>query len=327
MSHPFRFAVQAYSASSGKEWRELACRAEDLGYSTLHLADHYIGPGPKLDPTNHPVQELAAVPAMMSAAEATTTLRVGCRVFCAGYHNPVVLAKQLSTIDLLSDGRLEAGLGAGWLGNEYEAMGIEMGTPGERITLLDETLDVVEATFAGASVDVQGTQVTASGFEARPAASQQPRPPILIGGGAKRILTLAGRRADIVSLNFNNKSGAIGLDGMMSSTVEETHKKLGWVRDGARDRPDGSDFDSLEIEIGSYFTVVGDDATVDATAGAFGMTGEQFRAYPHALAGSVAAICDEIRHRRDAFGITYYTVNASALDSFAPVVAALGGTT
>lgn len=201
-----------------------------------------------------------------------------------------------------------------------------MGTPGERITLLDETLDVVEATFAGGSVEVHGTQVTATGFDARPAAVQHPRPPILIGGGAKRILTLAGRRADIVSLNFNNASGTIGLEGMMSSTVEETHKKLGWIRDGAASRDDGAGFDDLEIEIGSYFTVVGDDATVDATASAFGMSGEQFRAYPHALGGTVDAICDEICRRREEYGITYYTINGSSLDAFAPVVAALGGT-
>ena len=327
-SHPFRFAVQAYSAPSGKEWRALAQRAEDLGYSTLHLADHYIGPGPKLDPTNHPVQELAAVPAMMSAAEATSTLRVGCRVFCTGYHNPVVLAKQLATIDLLSDGRLEAGLGAGWLGNEYEAMGLKMGPAGQRITLLEETLDVVEAAFAGGDVDVQGSQVTATGFEARPRVVQQPRPPLLIGGGAPRILGLAGRRADIVSLNFNNASGAIGLEGMMSSTAEETEKKLGWIRDGAADRPDGRGFDDLEIEIGSYFTVVtDDDGVVETTAAGFGMNADQFRTYPHTLAGSVESICDEIRRRRDRFGITYYTVNGSAIDAFAPVVEAMAGTT
>src|SRR5687767_2999712 len=121
---PFRFAVQAYSAESAGAWRDLARKVEELGYSTLHLADHYIGPGPALSATNHPVQTLAAVPAMAVAAEATTTLRVGSRVLCIDYHHPVVLAKELATIDVLSEGRLEAGLGAGWLAGEYEAMGI-----------------------------------------------------------------------------------------------------------------------------------------------------------------------------------------------------------
>ncbi len=326
MTHPIRFAVQAFSAPSASAWRELARKAETLGYSTLHLADHYIGPGPQLDPTNHPVQDLAAVPAMMAAADATTTLRVGCRVFCTGYHNPVVLAKQLATIDLLSEGRLEAGLGAGWLANEYDAMGIPMGTPAQRIALLDETLDVVEAAFAGGLVNVHGTHVRATGFEARPAVVQQPHPPILIGGGAPRVLRLAGRRADIVSLNFNNASGSIGLEGMLSSTVEETHKKLGWIREGAARRSDGRGFADLELEIGSYFTVVtDDDSLVNKTAGSIGMSGDQLREYPHALAGSVDAVCDEIARRADAFGITYYTVTASAIDAFAPIVARLAG--
>ena len=325
--HAYRFAVQAFAAPSGDAWRALAREAESLGYSTLHLADHYIGPGAKLDPTNHPVQELAAVPAMVSAAEATTTLRVGCRVFCTGYHNAVVLAKQLATIDLLSDGRLEAGLGAGWLANEYDAMGIPMPSAGDRIRRLEETLDVVVASFAGGQVDVDGVHVRATGFEARPAAVQQPRPPIMIGGGARRVLHLAGRRADIVSLNFDNSSGVIGFEGLMSSTAERTAEKLGWIAEGASTRSDGKRFEDLEIEIGSYFTVV--DPTgegVERMAQGFGMTQEQLRAYPHALAGSVDEIVDEIRRRRDVLGITYYTVNESAMRDFAPVVAALAGT-
>jgi probable F420-dependent oxidoreductase len=325
--HPYRFAVQAFSAPTGAAWRALAREVEALGYSTLHLADHYIGPGPKLDPTNHPVQDLAAVPAMVSAADATTTLRVGCRVFCTGYHNAVVLAKELATIDLLSDGRLEAGLGAGWLANEYEAMGVPMPAAGERIRMLEETLDVVEASFAGGPVSVDGRHVHATGFEARPPAVQQPRPPIMIGGGAPRVLRLAGRRADIVSLNFDNSSGVIGFDGLMSSTAERTQAKLAWISEGASTRTDGKRLEDLEIEIGSYFTVV--DPTgqaVERTAAGFGMTVEQFRAYPHALAGSVAEIVDEIRRRREELGITYYTVNANAMQDFAPVVAALAGT-
>src|SRR3954463_12674635 len=136
MPRPFRFAVQSFSATSGTQWRERARRAETLGYSALHLADHILGPGPAIAKTNHPIQELAAVPAMMSAAEATTTLKVGCRVFCIDYQHPAVLAKQAATIDLLSDGRLEFGLGAGWLAAEYEALDIPLDTPGIRITRL-----------------------------------------------------------------------------------------------------------------------------------------------------------------------------------------------
>lgn len=321
-SRPFRFAVQVYSADSGAEWRQLARRAEELGYSTLHLADHYIGPGPALDPTHHPVQELASVPAMMAAAAATSTLRIGCRVLCVGYHHPVVLAKELATIDLLSDGRLEAGLGAGWLAGEYEAMGVPFPGAGDRIGLLESTLDVVEACFSGAAVDVVGAGVHVQGFEGRPVPVQRPRPPLLVGGGGRRILGLAGRRADIVSLNFDNRSGVIGMDGFLSGGPHETREKIGWIRDGAGER-----FTHLELEIGSYFTTItDDDATVARTAAGLGMTDEQLRGYPHALAGSVDAVCDELARRREAYGISYVTVNGSAMEAFAPIVARLAGT-
>ncbi len=156
MPRPFRFAVQSFSAKSGKEWRERAKRAEALGYSTLHLADHVVGPGEAMTKSNHPIQELAAVPAMMSAAEATTTLKVGCRVFCIDYQHPVVLAKQAATIDLLSDGRLELGLGAGWITAEYAAMGIPMERPGVRIGKLEEAVGAFRQLFSGDPVKVGG---------------------------------------------------------------------------------------------------------------------------------------------------------------------------
>jgi alkanesulfonate monooxygenase SsuD/methylene tetrahydromethanopterin reductase-like flavin-dependent oxidoreductase (luciferase family) len=118
---PFRFGVQSFSAGSAAEWRDKARRTEDLGYSVLSLADHFIGPGPAQEATSHPPQELAAVPAIAVAAEATTRLRVGCRVFCVDYRHPVMLAKEAATLDLLSEGRVEIGLGAGWLAGEYAA--------------------------------------------------------------------------------------------------------------------------------------------------------------------------------------------------------------
>ena len=126
MIKPFRFGIQSYSADSPEEWREMARKAESLGFSSFHLADHYIGEGPALTAANHPVQNLAAIPALAVAAEATQTIRVGCRVFCCDYHLPAVLAKEVATIDWFSGGRLELGLGAGWVETEYEAMGIPM---------------------------------------------------------------------------------------------------------------------------------------------------------------------------------------------------------
>ncbi|HEY6600034.1 MAG TPA: TIGR03621 family F420-dependent LLM class oxidoreductase, partial [Pseudomonadales bacterium] len=289
MTTPFRFGVQSFNAASGKAWSETARKVESLGYSTLHLADHLLGPGPALAKTNHPVQNLAAVPAMAHAAAVTTTLRIGCRVFCIDYHVPVVLIKEAMTLDLLSDGRLELGLGAGWLQEEYHATGIGFDPPGERISRLQDVIDGVRAFAADGNVNVANDTIKWRDFEGLPKPVTRPHPPLMIGGGSPRILRMAGKEADIVSLNFNNRAGIIGPDGVRSSSADETAKKVGWVREGARGRRM-----SPEIEIGAYFTFVMDDAKpmVANFAKNFGYTEAEMLAHPHALFGGVDAICD-----------------------------------
>src|ERR1700722_13058561 len=128
---PFRFGLNCFAASSPKEWRQKARRAEDLGYSAFVTTDHVIGPGPALESTNHPVQDIACLPALVVAAEATTDIVIGSRVLCTGYRNPVMLAKEAATLDWFSNGRLELGLGAGWMRAEFEAMGIPWQTPAQ----------------------------------------------------------------------------------------------------------------------------------------------------------------------------------------------------
>jgi probable F420-dependent oxidoreductase len=319
MPRPFRFAVQSFSAASGEEWRERARRAEALGYSALHLADHVIGPGPAIAKSSHPIQELAAVPAMMAAADATTTLRVGCRVFCIDYQHPAVLAKQAATIDLLSDGRLELGLGAGWLAAEYEALGIALDPPAARIRRLEQTIAAFRALFAGDEVNLRAGGVALAGFAGAP---KRPFPPLMIGGGGRRVLSLAAREADIVSLNFNNRSGVIGPDGVGSSTAEATAEKIGWIRAAAGER-----FAALELEIGAYFTFVqpGAEKIAAGLGQAMGLTPEEMLRHPHGLFGSVDAVCEELERRRARYGISYVTVGDNALEPFAPVVARLAG--
>ncbi|MFI5319126.1 MAG: TIGR03621 family F420-dependent LLM class oxidoreductase [Myxococcota bacterium] len=319
MPRPFRFAVQSFSATSGKEWRERAKRAEGLGFSALHLADHILGPGPAIAKSNHPIQELAAVPAMMAAADATTTLRVGCRVFCIDYQHPAVLAKQAATIDLLSDGRLELGLGAGWLAAEYEALNIPLDRPGARIARLAETVSAFRALFSGNEVAIDGHDLKLGGFAGAPL---RPFPPLMIGGGGKRVLSLAAREADIVSLNFNNRSGVIGPDGVKSSTADATAEKIGWVKAAA-----GARFEAIELEIGAYFTFVqpGAEQIAAGMGQAMGLTQQEMLRHPHGLFGSVDAVCDELERRRAQYGISYVTVGDAALEPFAPVVARLAG--
>jgi len=322
VSHPFRFAVQSFSASSAKEWRERALRVEALGYSALHLADHVLGPGPAIASTNHPIQELAAVPAIMAAAAATSTLRVGCRVFCIDYRHPAVLAKEAATLDLLSEGRLELGLGAGWLRAEYEALGLRFDPAPVRIARLEETIAALKAACGGEPLALAGEHVRLTGFAARPLPVQRPHPPLLIGGGSRRVLELAAREADIVSLNFNNRSGAIGPDGVRSGTAEATARKIEWIRAAA-----GPRFMQLELEIGAYFTFVQDGAEKIAAglAGAMGLEPDEMLRHPHGLFGSVDAVCEELQRRREAYGISYVTVPDNALEPFAPVVARLAG--
>ncbi|MSO39988.1 MAG: TIGR03621 family F420-dependent LLM class oxidoreductase [Ilumatobacteraceae bacterium] len=322
MSHPFRFGLQAYAPESGKQWRELARKAESTGFSSFHLADHIIGPGPALAATGHPVQTVAAIPAMAVAAEATSTIKVGCRVLCVDYRNPVMLAKEVATLDFFSEGRLELGLGAGWLQGEYEAVGIPFDRAGVRLDRFEEVIGLLRASFVEGELNIDTTHVHAVGFEAVPKPFTKAGPPIMIGGGAQRILTIAGREADIVSLNFNNSSGKLGAEGIGSSTAELTDKKIQWIRDGAGDR-----FEQIEIEIAAYFTVVTPDGagTRAKMAPMFGMTPEVFAEHPNVLIGSVDEICDRIVERRERFGISYTSFGASVMDSVIPVVERLSG--
>lgn len=346
MPRPFRFAVQSYNASSAAQWRDRARQAEDLGYSALHLADHYVGPGRVVEQTSHPVQELAAVPAIMAAANATSRLRVGCRVFCVDYHHPVVLAKQAATLDLLSEGRLELGLGAGWLRAEYEALRIPFDPPGQRIRRLAATIALVKQSMggadapfeagaagggatdaaasgaAGAARTAHGVPIAYDGFAPRPLPAQRPHPPIMVGGGGRRVLSLAAREADIVSLNFNNRAGVIGPDGVQSGAAAATAEKIGWLREAAAER-----MDAIELEIGAYFTFVqpGAETIAGEMGRSLGLSAEEMLRHPHGLFGEAEAVADELRRRREHYGIHYITVPDSALTAFAPVVAQLAG--
>ncbi len=319
-STPFRFAIQSATADSGHTWRELARRAEGSGYSTLFVADHYV------DSASNGGQVLAAVPAIATAAAVTDTLRVGARVLCIDYHHPVVLAKQAATLDLLSDGRFDLGLGAGWVGSEYEAMGLVMDGPSERIARLADTVDIMRRFFAGETLEPGSSGVRSSGFKGQPLPVQPGGPPIMIGGGARKVLTLAGRVADIVSFNFDNRAGVVGPASVQSAAASVMEQRIGWVREGAGDR-----FDQIELEVGAYFTVVTPDtasgsATAEKMGGMFGMTGDDMAAHPNALIGTVDEICDRLIERRERFGISFVTVGDRLLDAFAPIVARLAGT-
>ena len=316
---PFRFAVQAVRADTGREWHALARRAQELGYATLFLADHYLGPGPAMDRARQPLQPVAPIAAMASAAAVTTTLRIGCRVFCIDYHVPAVLAKEAATIDLLSDGRLEFGIGAGWSGHEYEAMGLRFGPPRDRVAKLKEVVALFKAQCAGGLLDQHGAFVTAAGYQGLPVTPQQPHPPVMIGGSGPVVLSFAAREADIVSLN-NVDFVPVSADGL--TPQEEAERRLGYVRRAA-----GQRLGSLDVESSPFFTRITDDVPAASAriAGMLRFPADQLTAHPNVLFGSVDEVVDLLQERRERYGVNYVTVQQSELERFAPVVERLAG--
>lgn len=323
MHRPFRFAVQAMKARSAGEWTAFARRSEALGYSTLFLADHYLGKGPALERAPQPLQYLAPIAAMAAAAAVTDTLRIGCRVFCVDYHVPAVLAKEAATLDLLSDGRLELGIGAGWNAVEYTAMGLTFGAPRDRVAKLKEVVGLFKAQCRGELLELEGEHVVATGYAGLPVTPQQPHPPVMIGGSRKGVLGFAGREADIVSIN-NVDFVPVNDDGL--TPHEEALRRLGYVRDAAGER-----LRALDVESSPFFTSVTDDddavgPAVDQVAGRLRVDAKLLLDHPNALFGSTEAIADRLVERRETYGVNYVTVQQGELERFAPVVDRLAGT-
>jgi probable F420-dependent oxidoreductase len=312
MAHarPFRFGVQLSTAPSGEAWATLARRAEDLGYSSLFLPDHFGG-------------QLAPVPAMQAAADATTSLRVGCLVFDNDYKHPVVLAKEVATIDVLSGGRVELGIGAGWMNSDYEQSGIQHDRAGVRIDRMEEGIAVLKGLFADGAYSFEGEHYRITGLDGQPKPVQRPHPPILIGGGAKRVLTIAGREADLVGINPSIVSGQVDADAARNGAADVTDQKLEWVRAAAGDR----DTD-IEINMLIFAAMLTDDpaGTKASMAPLFGLEPGDIDDYPHAWIGSVESICDDLHKRRERWDVSYLVVQGDAMEAMAPVVERLAGT-
>jgi len=307
----FRFGVMALSADSAKQYRETARKAEDFGYSTLYVPDHFV---------DHP---FGPFPAMAMAAEATTTLRVGSLVLGNDYRHPVVVARDAATLDLLSDGRLELGLGAGWMTVDYEKAGIPLDPPGVRVDRLGEAIAVVKGLMAEGEFSFSGEHYTITGLDGMPKPVQQPHPPIVIGGGGKRVLSLAAREAQIVGINGNLKAGKPD-DPSNASDMNpaQTDLKLEWVREAAGDR-----FADIEIQAFAGFTHFTDDSksVAEAMAPVFDCPPDEVLDSPVGLVGTVDEMIEAIQRRRERWQMSYHVVGAEVIDEFAPVVARLAG--
>ncbi len=319
-TQPFRFGVQATKATSGREWFDLARQVEDLGFSTLFVTDHYLGRGPAARACNLPAQHLAPIAAMAGAAAVTSTLRIGCRVFCVDYHVPAALAKELATIEMLSDGRLEVGLGAGLQEPEYRALGIPFAPGRERVDKLEEVVALLKAHWSGEPIDVHGTHVRVTGYTGLPARVQVPHPPLMIGGNRPRILALAARHADIVSIG-NVPYVPVNDEGL--DPREEMTRRYGLAKDAAGER-----LASLEFESAPYFTIVTDDAesAYADIAGWIDADPSVMPTHPNVLVGTLDAIAERLEQNREEFGTNYVTLPQNAFEAFAPLVRRLTGT-
>ena len=306
---PFRFGIQASKANTRDLWVDLARRSEGNGYSCLTMPDHFD-------------DQLAPVPALMTAANVTTTLRVGALVWDNDYKHPAVLAKELATMDVLSDGRLELGIGAGWMISDFEQMGIPYDSAKVRIDRFVEGLKVIKGAMAEGPFSFSGDHYTITNYNGTPKPVQAPCPPILIGGGGKRVLSIAAREADIVGINATMSAGVVGQHTFSTMTAEVVDEKVAIVRDAA-----GSRFNNIELNIRAFLVNITDDAKQAASgiASMLGVEQQMVEQSPFALVGPTSKIIDDLLERRERWGFSYVIVGAEDVESFAPVVAALNG--
>lgn len=307
---PFRFGVNVWSAGSRAEWRDKARRAEDLGYAVLTVPDH-----------------LAAIftpmPALISAAEATRTLRVGTNVLNNDFRHPVLVAREAATVDLLTDGRLQLGLGAGHMKSEYDAAGLRFDPGGTRVDRLAEAVAIVKGLLGGQEVTFAGRHYRVNAHRIHPLPVQRPHPPILIGGNGRRLLTLAAREADIVGLSgitFRQGGAELDLSGWRTEGVDE---RVRLTREAAGDRHERLELNALVQRV-----IVTDDRRQAAEELARRwpqLSPTEILEAPYVLVGTVDQQVEDLRARRERWGISYYVVFEPYMEAFAPVVGRLAG--
>lgn len=306
---PFRFGIQASTAATRAEWVSLAQRTEASGYSVLSMPDHF-------------GDQLAPVPAMMAALDATTTLRTCALVYDNDYKHPLVLAKELATMDVLSDGRLEIGLGAGWMKSDYDQAGMPYDSPGVRIDRFVEGLHIINRAMQPGAFSFEGHHYTITDYDGLPKPVQA-KPPVLIGGGGRRVLGIAAREADIVGINPNMQAGVVNADAFLSMAPASVDEKIAIVRSAAGDR-----IGEIELNIRSFLVNIRPDGAKARAnlAKAINVTEEFLVDSPFALVGEPNELIERIQAHRERWGLSYFIVGQGDVDSFAPVVAALAGT-
>lgn len=310
MSKPFRFGVNVWSAATRAEWMDKARKAEDLGYAVFNVPDH-------------PAAIFAPIPALMSAAAATTRLRVGTNVLNNDFRHPVLVAREAATADLLTDGRFQLGLGAGHMKSEYDETGLRFDPGSIRVERLAEAVSIIKTLLRGDELTITGRHYLVTGHRIHPRPVQRPHPPILIGGNGPRLLTLAAREADIVGLSgimFRRGGAEPDLSGWRPAEVD---RRIRLVQEAAGER-----YERLELNALVQRVVVTDNRREGAEVLAkrwSQLSPAEILESPYVLVGTVDQQVDDLEKRRQRWGISYYVVFETSMDALAPVVAKLAG--
>lgn len=303
---PFRFGVVAAHIQSRADWISKAQKVEGLGYDTLLVVDHM-------------TTSLGPLVSLAVAAEVTTKIRLGTFVLCNDFRHPAFLAKELATLDLLSGGRFEFGLGAGYLPSDYQQSGLVQDSVGIRLNRFEEAVHLYKQLFREGEVGFSGNYYTVTGAQGLPKPAQKPYPPLYIGGGGKRVLSFAAREANIIGIA--HKNSAHGMD-LANTTDEATTQKVAWVREAAGDR-----FNQLELSVMVFRVMVTDqrEFVAQQVGGRFGISADQALSSVQLLIGTVDQIAENLWQRRERYGLSYIVITEEHLDTFAPVVARLAG--
>ena len=304
----FRFGGGVMAVPSRAEWIRLIQKAEDQGYDIVAVADHF---GPDWFPP---------FTALMAAADATTRLRVGTYVLDNDFRHPALLAREAATLDLLSEGRFELGIGAGWLRSDYKQTGISFDPAKVRVERLIEAVHIIKRSFVDDKVTFHGEHYSVHELVGAPQSVQQPSPPIMIGGSGRRMLSFAAREANIVGLLMNTTAS----NALADTSTASTHQRLEWIQAAA-----GEQFDALELNTLVFNVVVTNQGhqAAEQLAKAWGSTPDDVLDSIHILVGSVDHICEKIHRWREEFGISYLAIpGEEQMTAFAPIIARLAGT-
>lgn len=320
---PFRFGT-SLRATSRVELLAQVRKAQEMGFSAVVTPDHVGAPGLA------PIATLAAVAALDSS------LRLTSIVFDNDFRHPAVLASEAAAIDIISDGRLDLGIGAGWLAMDYEKTGIPFDSPGVRIDRLREAIHIIKALFSDEAVTYTGRYYTINDLNMQPKAVQRPHPPLMIGGAGRRMLSLAGREADIVSITALTTDGGVDFTTMRAETFAQ---RVAWVREAAGER-----FSEIELHSILFSVIVTDDQEQAAqqwlqqvenlsirrgesiTKGERAFTLEDVLKSPFVLIGTIEQMVAELQERRERYGVSFFTPTSSiSMDTFGQVVSQLAG--